>query len=229
MKIDDYSKLFLVNKPKSWTSFDVVKKIRSSIKKKYSLKKLKVGHAGTLDPLATGLMIICTGKKTKTIENFLNLNKKYSAVVKLGAITDSYDRETIERDKKTLTGIELKKIRNVVLGFIGEYEQYPPIFSAIKQDGEPLYKKARRGEIISSLKKRKVIVENIEITGINLPFISFNVKCSKGTYIRSLANDIGHKIGCGGYLYNLTRTDIGDFNLNDAIEISQIEQYMWYV
>ena len=226
MKIDDYSKLFLVNKPKSWTSFDVVKKIRSSIKKKYSLKKLKVGHAGTLDPLATGLMIICTGKKTKTIENFLNLNKKYSAVVKLGAITDSYDRETIERDKKTLTGIELKKIRNVVLGFIGEYEQYPPIFSAIKQDGEPLYKKARRGEIISSLKKRKVIVENIEITGINLPFISFNVKCSKGTYIRSLANDIGHKIGCGGYLYNLTRTDIGDFNLNDAIEISQIEQYM---
>lgn len=226
MKTDDYSKLFLVNKPKSWTSFDVVKKIRSSIKKKYSLKKLKVGHAGTLDPLAEGLMIICTGKKTKTIENFLNLNKKYSAVVKLGAITDSYDRETIEREKKTLTGIELKKIRNVVLGFIGEYEQYPPIFSAIKLNGEPLYKKARRGEKITSVKKRKVIVENIEITDINLPFVSFNVKCSKGTYIRSLANDIGHKIGCGGYLYNLIRTDIGDFNINDAIEISQIEQFM---
>ena len=226
MKIDDYSKLFLVNKPKSWTSFDVVKKIRSLIKKKYSLKKLKVGHAGTLDPLATGLMIICTGKKTKTIENFLNLNKKYSAVVKLGAITDSYDRETIEREKKTLTGIELKKIRNVVLGFIGEYEQYPPIFSAIKLDGEPLYKKARRGEIITRVKKRKVTVKNIEITDINLPFVSFSVKCSKGTYIRSLANDIGQKIGCGGYLYNLIRTDIGDFNINDAIEISQIEQFM---
>ena len=225
MNINDYSKLFLVNKPIRWTSFDIVKKIRSSIKKKYNLKKLKVGHAGTLDPLATGLMIICTGQKTKTIENFLNLNKKYSATVKLGAVTDSYDRETIERDKKNLTDIELKKIRKIVLGFIGEYEQSPPIFSAIKLDGEPLYKKARRGEVIS-VKKRKVVVEDLEIKEIKLPFVTLNVQCSKGTYIRSLANDMGQKIGCGGYLYSLTRTDIGNFNLNDAIEISQIEHFI---
>tara|TARA_B100001287_G_scaffold276568_1_gene287917 strand:- start:3643 stop:4323 length:681 start_codon:yes stop_codon:yes gene_type:complete len=226
MNINDYSKLFLVNKPIRWTSFDIVKKIRSSIKKKYNLKKLKVGHAGTLDPLATGLMIICTGKKTKIIEEFLNLNKKYSATVKLGAITDSYDRETIERDKKSLTDLELKKIRKIVLGFVGEYEQSPPIFSAIKLDGEPLYKKARRGERICGVKKRKVVVKDIEIKEINLPFISLNVHCSKGTYIRSLANDMGQKMGCGGYLYSLIRTEIGDFNLNDAIEISQIEHFI---
>ena len=223
---DKISKILLVNKPVDWTSFDVVKKIRGLMKKKYSLKKIKVGHAGTLDPKASGLLIICTGEKTKQMKLFECLDKKYLATIKIGAITDSFDSETEEYNKKTYKHLSNEKIRFVFSEFIGLQDQIPPIYSAIKVNGERLYKKARRGEKNFELKTRRININNLNILDIKLPFIQFEVECSKGTYIRSLANDIGQKLLCGAYLSALTRESIGHYKLENAVNIDHISQYL---
>jgi|TARA_Y100000994_G_scaffold5517_1_gene5210 tRNA pseudouridine55 synthase len=221
-KIEQTSKIILVNKPLDWTSFDVVKKIRGLIKKKYNIPKIKVGHAGTLDPKASGLLVICTGSKTKMMKLFEVLDKKYVGVIKIGCSTDSFDSETKEKNKKTYTNISLVDIKNVFQQFIGEQIQTPPIYSAIKVAGERVYKKARRGEINIELKPRKIYIKKLSIKSINLPYIEFEVECSKGTYIRSLANDIGKKLLCGAYLFSLKRTQVGDFKLSKAVEMDKI-------
>ena len=218
----DISKFFLINKPTEWTSFDVVKKIRGLIKKKHSINKLKVGHAGTLDPRASGLLILCVGNKTKEIKHFENLDKTYVGIMKIGCVTDSFDSEKKEKNHKEYNLISDQEIQKVFETFLGEQKQIPPIFSAIKLNGERLYKKARRGEVNINLKERNINIQKLEVLKSNLPFIEFEVKCSKGTYIRSLVNDIGKKLSCGAYLYALKRTQIGEFHLKDSREIQDI-------
>ena len=221
-----FSKILLVDKPLNWTSFDVVKKIRSHVKKKYNLSKVKVGHCGTLDPLATGLLVIFIGSKTKEIIHYENLNKQYVARIKLGHTTKSFDSETPEINTKKYNHISEDDILKVCNNFIGKQLQLPPIFSAIKLNGEPLYKKARRGEMNIKIAKREITIYTLEVVSVNLPYIDITVKCSKGTYIRSLANDIGEKLKCGGYLYNLKRSEIGELKLNNAISIDNIDNHI---
>ena len=218
----ELSQILLVNKPLEWTSFDVVKKVRGIIKKKYNISKIKVGHAGTLDPRASGLLILCIGQKTKQISSFETLDKKYIGVLKLGCVTDSFDSETEEKNLKPYASISEEIVRNIFTDFIGTQQQVPPIFSALKLNGERLYKKARRGELDINLKSRQIKIHKLKILEYKLPFIKFEVKCSKGTYIRSLAHDIGQKLSCGAYLYELRRTAIGDFKLENAIDIHDI-------
>ncbi len=215
----------LLKKPVGWTSFDVVRKIRFLIKKKYNLKKIKIGHAGTLDPLATGLLIICTGKYTKRISSIQKQKKTYTGVITLGATTASYDLETKINNTFETKHITKKLIEKTVNKFIGEIDQKPPIFSALKQDGERLYKKARRGEKIK-LKSRKVTIHSFEITSFKMPHATFKICCSKGTYIRSIAHDFGIALDSGGYLSNLSRTAIGNYLLKDALDISGFEQIL---
>ncbi|MEN0056866.1 MAG: tRNA pseudouridine(55) synthase TruB [Mucilaginibacter sp.] len=209
--------LLLVNKPYSWTSFDVVGKIRNSFKP----LKLKVGHAGTLDPLATGLLIICTGKMTKQIDTFQAEEKEYTGTMILGATTPSYDMET-EPDKKfDISQLTAEQLRNNCEQFTGDIQQYPPAHSAIKIDGERLYEKARRGEEVE-LRLRNVTITEFELTRIELPEVDFRVVCSKGTYIRSLVNDFGAALNNGAYLSKLTRTRSGNFQLTDAWEVMEL-------
>lgn len=207
--------VLLVDKPLNWTSFDVVKKIRSTLQKKFDLKKIKVGHAGTLDPRASGLLIVCTGKQTKNINQIQGQKKTYTGTIKLGYTTASYDAETAEENKKPTVSISDAKIIETAQLFVGTIDQKPPIYSAIKINGERLYKKARKGEEVE-IRTREVEVHSFEITKIEKPFVYFSVDCSKGTYIRSLANDLGEKLGCGAYLYQLRRTHIGDFSVENA-------------
>ena len=215
-------KVLLINKPLKWTSFDVVKKIRSVILSKYNIKKLKVGHAGTLDPLATGLLIICTGKSTKKISQIQNQEKTYTGEICLGATTPSYDLETkINKTFKT-DHISENVLFNIRKRFIGDIKQAPPIYSALKKEGERLYKKARRGENID-IPKSHVTISSFEITKINLPRFSFKISCSKGTYIRSIANDFGKELNNGGYLSKLCRTNIGIYSVKKAINITEFE------
>ncbi|GAB4249784.1 MAG: tRNA pseudouridine(55) synthase TruB [Saprospiraceae bacterium] len=211
----------LVNKPKSWTSFDVVNKIRSSLKQSLGIKKIKVGHAGTLDPMATGLLIICTGKMTKKLSNYQGLDKTYTGVITLGATTASYDAECEPENVLPLDELTEEAIEEARKSFIGDLMQLPPIYSAIKVDGQPLYKQARAGKKVT-VEPRPVTIHEFEITQINLPEIHFKVRCSKGTYIRSLAHDFGQKLGVGGYLTELTRTAIGKFKLEDAWELEAL-------
>ncbi|MBL31391.1 MAG: tRNA pseudouridine(55) synthase TruB [Flavobacteriales bacterium] len=218
------SKMLLVNKPIDWTSFDVVKKIRGMLKEKYNIKKIKVGHAGTLDPKASGLLIVCTGQKTKTIKLFEGLNKTYVGVMKLGFVTDSFDSETNEREPKSFQHISLDQIKAVFSQFLGLQKQKPPMFSAVKINGERLYKKARRGELDLELASRNIYIKELTAIELMLPFLKFEVNCSKGTYIRSLVSDIGKSLGCGAYLYSLNRTKIGAYNLKKAINIEDIYQ-----
>ncbi|RCL69262.1 MAG: tRNA pseudouridine(55) synthase TruB, partial [Bacteroidetes bacterium] len=178
--------IILIDKELKWTSFDVVSKLRNSIKKKLDIKKIKVGHAGTLDPLATGLLIICTGKMTKNIENFSKLNKTYTGKITLGSTTPSYDLETKPNVHYPIEHIDENMIINTAKKFEGKIFQKPPIFSAVKKDGVRLYKLARKGMDVN-IKKREIIINNFTINSINLPEIEFTVTCSKGTYIRSLA------------------------------------------
>jgi len=220
--LDQISKILLIDKPKDWTSFDVVKKTRGLVKKKYQIKKIKVGHSGTLDPLATGLLVVCIGNKTKDIKNLELLEKEYVATIKLGCITDSFDGETIEKEPKTYSHLSEKDIEDVLCKFHGPIQQIPPIFSAIKVKGERLYKKARRGEKNIELKKRNVIILDIKLEAINLPLVRFKVKCSKGTYIRSLAHDIGQELNCGAYLYKLRRVSVGQYSIENAKSINDI-------
>ncbi|WP_259069091.1 tRNA pseudouridine(55) synthase TruB [Mucilaginibacter sp. X4EP1] len=209
--------LLLVNKPYNWTSFDVVGKIRNAFKP----LKLKVGHAGTLDPLASGLLIICTGKMTKQIDTFQAQEKEYTGAMVLGETTPSYDMETEADQKFDISHITEDAIRATCVQFIGDIQQYPPAHSAIKIDGERLYEKARRGEDVE-LRLRNITITEFEITGIALPEINFRVVCSKGTYIRSLVNDFGKALNNGAYLSKLRRTRSGDYKVDDAWEVMEL-------
>ncbi|MDA8956227.1 tRNA pseudouridine(55) synthase TruB [Flavobacteriales bacterium] len=214
--------IVLINKPLSWTSFDVVKKVRNILKNNYKVKKIKVGHAGTLDPLADGLLILCTGKWTKKIEEFQNQEKEYTGTFVLGATTPSYDLETEIDQTFDLGNLSKEKIENNTNLFIGDIEQLPPIYSALKKDGVRLYEYARKGVEVE-VKKRNVRVSSFEISRIELPEVDFKISCSKGTYIRSIAHDFGKSLDNGAYLSKLTRTKIGAFQLEDAIDLDTFE------
>ena len=217
--------VLLVNKPIHWTSFQLVNKLRWVIKSKLKVKKIKVGHAGTLDPLATGLMIICTGKKTKEIDQYQAAEKEYIATIKLGATTPSYDGETAENYFYGSLHINEDLIQKTILNFIGDNQQFPPIFSAIKVGGKKLYESARKGKEVE-LKPRNISIKELEILEINMPYIRLRVVCSKGTYIRSLAYDIGKSLNSGAWLSKLERTKIGDYTLENAIDIQDFENMM---
>lgn len=218
-KIEDFSEgqLLLVNKPYKWTSFDVVGKIRNAFKP----LKLKVGHAGTLDPLATGLLIICTGKMTKQIDTFQAEEKEYTGTMILGASTPSYDMETAVDQEFNITQLTDEQIKAACSRFIGDIQQYPPAHSAIKIDGERLYEKARRGEEVEK-RLRPVTITAFEITGIALPEVNFRVVCSKGTYIRSLIHDFGKALNNGAYLSKLRRTRSGNYKIEYAFEVMEL-------
>jgi len=209
--------LLLVNKPYKWTSFDVVGKIRNAFKP----LKLKVGHAGTLDPLATGLLIICTGKMTKQIDTFQAEEKEYTGTFTLGATTPTYDLESEPEQKFPVDNITPEQINEATKQFTGDIQQYPPAHSAVKVDGERLYEKARRGEEVE-LRVRNVTISEFEITRIELPEVDFRVVCSKGTYIRSLADDFGKALKNGAYLSRLRRTRSGNFKSEDAWEVMEL-------
>ncbi len=213
--------LLLINKPYNWTSFDVVGKIRNAFKP----LKLKVGHAGTLDPLATGLLIVCTGKLTKQIDTFQAEEKEYTGTMVLGATTPSYDLETDVDQNFDLDGISEEKILANCKAFLGEINQFPPAYSAIKINGERLYEKARRGEEVER-RSREVTINEFEITRIELSEIDFRVVCSKGTYIRSLVHDFGATLNNGAYLSKLTRTRSGNFKLEDAYEVMELVRHI---
>lgn len=217
--VDEFKEgqVLLIDKPLNWTSFQVVNKIRWSIRKKFDLRKIKVGHAGTLDPLATGLLILCTGKFTKKIETYQGQAKEYTGTITLGGTTPSYDLESeidARFEYKHLTDIQIKE---TTLQFMGDIDQKPPIFSALKKDGKRLYEIARKGETVE-IPFRKVRIDAFEITKIDLPNVDFRVVCSKGTYIRSLAYDFGRALGSGAHLSLLRRTKIGDYSVKDAID-----------
>ena len=209
-------RLLLVNKPLYWTSFDAVRKIR------YLTKTKKVGHAGTLDPLATGLLIICTGKFTKKINEYMAQEKEYTGTITIGATTPTYDLESEPSDFKTIENITTEELYKATLPFTGNILQTPPIHSAIKKDGKRVYELARRGEDVK-LEPRPVTISEFSIVKVEMPLVHFKVVCSTGTYIRSLANDYGAELGVGGYLSSLCRTRIGNFLLQDALSIEQFE------
>lgn len=213
--------LLLINKPYKWTSFDVVGKIRNSLKP----LKLKVGHAGTLDPLATGLLILCTGKLTKQIDTFQAEDKEYTGTMILGATTPSFDMETVVDEEFPLDSLTEEAIYAATQPFTGDIQQYPPAHSAVKINGERLYVKARRGEE-QELRPRFVTVPVFEITRIALPEVDFRIVCSKGTYIRSLVSDFGKHLSNGAYLSKLTRTRSGSFLLENAFEVTDLVEYL---
>ncbi|GAB5527997.1 MAG: tRNA pseudouridine(55) synthase TruB [Roseivirga sp.] len=214
-KAENFQKgqVLLIDKPLEWTSFDVVKKIR------YLIKIKKIGHAGTLDPLATGLLILCTGKRTKSIEQFMADEKEYTGSFTLGQVTDSYDLESEPSAPVDISHLTEEQIREATLPFTGEIEQVPPMHSAIKVDGKRLYKLARQGKSIE-LKSRTVIISEFEIVKVDLPKVEFRVVCSKGTYIRSLASDFGKALGVGAHLSALRRTRIGNQHVKDAWQLT---------
>lgn len=215
--------VLLIDKPLHWTSFQVVNRMRSAIKRKFDLKKIKVGHAGTLDPLATGLLIICTGKFTKKIDEYQGLFKEYTGTFTVGATTPSYDLETEINEQFSIEHLTEELIKDTILQFIGEIDQVPPIFSAIQVDGKRAYDSARKGKDIQ-LDSRKVTIHEFEITQINLPEIEFRIKCSKGTYIRSIANDFGKAMITGSHLSALRRTKIGEFSVENAMSLEDFLQ-----
>ena len=208
--------ILLISKPYKWTSFDAVKKIRYLIKKKYQYNKIKVGHAGTLDPLATGLIIICTGKSTKEISKFQSLDKEYIATIKLGATTPSFDLETSVDKEYEISHINENNFKQAIKKYIGEIEQIPPSFSAKHINGERAYYKARKGEEVN-LKSSLIKIKKIEILEFNLPIVKLLIVCSKGTYIRALARDIGYSLKSGAHLVALKRTSIGNYKLENAL------------
>lgn len=212
-----------LDKPYNWTSYDLVKKVKYKIQHQLKIKKLKVGHAGTLDPLATGLMIICTGKATKQIENYQAGIKTYIAEIKLGETTPSFDLETEVDNIRPVEGITSQILAETLNSFVGEIEQVPPAYSAVKVDGKRAYELARKGKEVD-LKAKTLVVDSINLISCELPWVTFEVVCSKGTYIRALARDIGEKLGCGAHLANLRRTKIGDFNVSEALSVEEFEK-----
>lgn len=210
--------VLLIDKPLNWTSFQVVNKIRWEIRQAFNIKKIKVGHAGTLDPLATGLLLICTGKMTKKINIFQSQTKEYTGTITIGSTTPSFDLETDINKTFSTNHINELLVKKTINKFIGVIEQYPPIFSAIKLKGKRLYEFARAGEHVD-IKPRKVRISEFEVTNYHNKTLEFRIVCSKGTYIRSLANDFGKALNSGAHLSQLRRTKIGDFNINDAYSI----------
>ena len=207
--------VLLINKPYDWTSFDVVRRIRNLIKIK------KIGHAGTLDPLATGLLILCTGKYTKKINEYMAQEKEYTGTIVLGATTPTYDLESIPENFKDCSNITAEQVAEAAKTFTGEIMQVPPVYSAIKKDGKRAYEFARKGQDIE-LAPRRITVSEFSTT-LQYPEVHFKIVCSTGTYIRSLANDLGKKLECGGYLSELCRTRIGTFTLEDAWTMQEAE------
>jgi tRNA pseudouridine55 synthase len=220
MTEEDYKngQVLLIDKPLNWTSFQVVNKLRWEIRQRFNIKKIKVGHAGTLDPLATGLLIICTGKQTKEIHIYQGQIKEYTGTITLGATTPSYDLETEINQTFSTEHITEDLLKETTKQFIGDIQQKPPIFSAIKKDGKRLYELARKGET-TEIALRKVTISEFEITKIDLPKVDFRVVCSKGTYIRSLAFDFGNALNSGAHLSTLRRTKIGDFSVDKASSV----------
>ena len=208
----------MVNKPYEWTSFQVVKKIRYLVGE-------KVGHAGTLDPLATGLLLLGTGRYTKQLQHLQQLDKTYTGTIKLGAVTPSYDRETEETNHRPVEHLSEKDIHDLAEKFTGKLEQVPPMYSAIKRDGKKLYEYARKGKTVLR-GAREVELTEFSITCIHLPLVTFKISCSKGTYIRSIANDFGEELQTGGYLYDLERVRIGQYNLEDAWSVDEFEDFI---
>lgn len=214
--------ILLIDKPLHWSSFQAVNKIKWLLKKELGLKKIKVGHAGTLDPLASGLLIICTGKATKQISELQGQVKEYTGTITLGATTPSYDLETEIDQTFPIDHITDTLLDDTRKSFLGETQQKPPIFSALKKDGKRLYEHARKGEEVE-IALRAITISEFELTNINLPNIDFRVICSKGTYIRSLAFDFGQKINSGGHLSALRRTKIGNYDIANAINLDDFE------
>ena len=219
--------ILLIDKPNNWTSFQLVNKIRWLIKKKFNLKSIKIGHAGTLDPLAKGLMIIVSGKKTKQIINYQNLDKTYVGTFMLGSTTKSYDLETPINKTFNVDHISLEELSQVKNKFLGIIKQTPPIFSAIKKDGKRLYEYARNNEKVL-IPKREIEIKKLDLDIENFPEIKFIVECSKGTYIRSLVHDIGISLNSGAHLTSLCREKIGEYSLKDAINIDYFEKILNY-
>ncbi len=215
--------VILIDKPLKWTSFDVVNKVRYLLRNQFGLKKIKVGHAGTLDPLATGLLIICTGKFTKQIESLQASDKEYVGTFMLGATTPSFDRETEVDQTYSTDGITKEKVVDVLKSFVGEQDQIPPIFSAKQVGGQRAYVAARKGKDVE-LKPSRINIESIDLLDCSLPLVTIRIKCSKGTYIRALARDFGERLGSGAYLHDLRRMSSGDFSINEAIDILEFEK-----
>ncbi|MFN8283907.1 MAG: tRNA pseudouridine(55) synthase TruB [Chitinophagales bacterium] len=208
--------VILIDKSLDWTSFDVVNKIKFALKKKYG--KIKIGHAGTLDPKATGLLILCTGKKTKEIQQIQDADKTYTGTFFLGATTPCFDTEKDVDQTFDISGITNESIVHNAATFIGEQQQFPPIFSAVKIDGKRAYDLARAGKEVE-IKSKSITIKKFDITKIDLPLLDFYVECTKGTYIRSLANDFGLRLNNGAYLYALRRTKIGSYSVDDAVSV----------
>lgn len=206
--------MILIRKPKGWTSFDVVNKVRI-------LFHCKAGHAGTLDPMATGLLIVCTGSKTKEMESFLGLEKEYRATMILGARTESFDAESPVVERRSVDDVTAAKVLDVLQSFVGPRTQLPPMWSAAKVGGKRLYKYARKGTEVER-RPREVVIRSITPAEINIPEVRFTVVVSKGTYVRTLVDDIGRHLGCGAYLSALERTRIGDFRLKDAVTVEEL-------
>ncbi|MCF4100415.1 tRNA pseudouridine(55) synthase TruB [Gillisia sp. M10.2A] len=225
--VEDFKEgqVLLFDKPLGWTSFQVVNKVRWLIRQSCKIKKIKVGHAGTLDPLATGLLIICTGKFTKTIDELQGQIKEYTGTITLGGTTPSYDLETEIDQTFDIAHITEDKVHAATKNFIGEIEQVPPVFSALKKDGKRLYEYARSGEEVK-INSRKIKISAFDITDIRFPEVDFRVVCSKGTYIRSLANDFGKALESGAHLSTLRRTKIGNYQVTDAIDIPTFEKLL---
>ncbi|WP_194851443.1 tRNA pseudouridine(55) synthase TruB [Nonlabens antarcticus] len=217
--------VLLFDKPLNWTSFQLVNKVRWMIKQRYGLKKIKVGHAGTLDPLATGLLIICTGKETKNITTYQAQEKEYTGTITLGATTPSFDLETEIDQTFPIDQLTPNLLKETTAQFTGEIQQKPPIYSAIKKDGKRLYELARAGET-TEIALRTVTVTDFELTRIELPEVDFKIDCSKGTYIRSMANDYGAALNNGGHLSALRRTAIGNYRVENALDIEEFEEIL---
>jgi tRNA pseudouridine55 synthase len=210
--------VLLFDKDLEWTSFDLVQRVRNTLCREMGIKKLKVGHAGTLDPLATGLMILCTGKSTKLIESFQEREKEYMATIKLGATTPSFDMETHEDSSFDISHVTKELLDSALKKFLGETNQVPPVFSAVKVKGKRAFDYARNGEDLK-LQPKRIVIKKIVTESIDFPFITIKVICSKGTYIRALARDIGEELRCGAYLTALRRTRIGEFRVENAISV----------
>jgi tRNA pseudouridine55 synthase len=228
MREEDFKngQVLLIDKPLEWTSFQVVNKLRWHIRQRFGIKKIKVGHAGTLDPLATGLLIICTGKFTKQINEYQGQVKEYTGEITLGATTPSYDLESEVDATFPTEHITEELIHNTVQQFVGEIDQKPPIFSALKKEGKRLYELAREGKT-TEIASRKITIQEFEITKIDFPKVNFKVVCSKGTYIRSLAYDFGKALNSGAHLSELRRTKIGNFSVDGALDpLSYIKKYL---
>lgn len=221
----DLGRYVVVDKPLKWTSFDVVNKFRYLLSKALGVKRIKVGHAGTLDPLATGVVVICTGKATKTIDEVQRQKKHYRATIKLGETTPSFDLESEPDGFYPTEHITKEMVEETLRRFEGEVDQVPPLFSAVNVGGTRAYKLARKGEE-RELQPRKVFIERIELTRCELPEIDIEVTCSKGTYIRALARDIGKELGSGAHLTSLRRTKVGSFSMESAIKTDEMEDFI---